>query len=71
MTLNSPPCLGSGGLRLDRWLDLDRLRSARGGVRCSAAAAAGSGDSDSSVGIGKFLVALARPVCLFVGLPIL
>ena len=62
-----PPCLGLPGLCLDRWLDLDLLRSA-GGVRPSATAAAEPDASLSRVGIGDALVALPRPAGLFVGL---
>ena len=68
--LYGPPCLGSPGLFLDRWLDLDLLRSA-GGVRPSAAAAVEPDASSSRVGIGDVLVALPRPAGLFVGLPVI
>ena len=40
------------------------------GLEEMAAVTAGSGDSDSLVGRGEFLVALPRPVCFFVRLPI-
>merc|ERR1711860_304669 len=68
--LNEPPSLGSRGLCLERWLDLDLLRSA-GVARPSAAAAVEPAASSSRVvggGDGLF-VRPARP--LLVGLPVI
>ena len=68
MNLNGPPCLGSPGLCLERWLDLDLLRSA-GVARPSAAVEPDASSSRVVGGVDVLFVRPARP--LFVGLPVI
>ena len=68
MNLNGPPCLGSPGLCLERWLDLDLLRSA-GVARPSAAVEPAASSSRVAGGGDGLFVRPARP--LLVGLPVI
>ena len=70
MALNEPPSLSSRGLCLERWLDLDRLRSLDVAWP-PAAAAVGPATSSSRVdGSGDCLFVLAVRL-LLVGLPVM